>query len=168
MRTESPLNEPEAWIEFYLTAGASAAVLTGLLFVALSVNREKIVSHPALGGQARQAIYALASVFVLSLIMLIPRQSTSALSAELLAGALVNLAITIPRQARRMMTTPPTERRQYALLVVIYDGALLLVVAGGVGLVAGFDSALALLAPAVIAFTLLAISNSWRLTFVGT
>lgn len=166
--TESVLSEAEAWIEFYLTAGASAAVLTGLLYVALSINRDKIAAHPHLGGQARQAIYALASVFVLSLIMLIPEQSTSALSAELLAGAFVNLAFAIPRQIRRMTTTVPAERRTFAFLVAVFDGSLLLVVAAGVSLAAGFDFALSLLAPAVIALTLLAISNSWRLTLVDT
>jgi len=36
-------------------------VLIGLLFVALSINRAAITAHPHLGGQARQAIYALAS-----------------------------------------------------------------------------------------------------------
>jgi hypothetical protein len=34
-------------------------------------------------------------------------------------------------------------------------------------LAAGFDSALLLLASAVIALTLLAIANSWQLTLVG-
>jgi hypothetical protein len=36
------LTEAEAWVDFYLVAGAAAAVLIGLLFVALSINREAI------------------------------------------------------------------------------------------------------------------------------
>ena len=36
--------EAEAWVDFYLVAGPSAAVLIGLLFVALSINREAIAS----------------------------------------------------------------------------------------------------------------------------
>jgi hypothetical protein len=101
------LSNPEAWNEFYLTTGAAAAVLTGLLFVALSINRELIATHAHLGGQARQAIYALASVLVLSLVLLIPEQSTFALSVEILVGALVNLGLAIPRQVRRMKATVP-------------------------------------------------------------
>ena len=66
-----------------------------------------------------------------------------------------------------MIATPPTERRVNALIVAVFDGAMLLILAAGVGLVAGFDFALFLLAPAVIALTLLAIVISWTLTLIG-
>jgi hypothetical protein len=62
-------------------------VLIGLLFVALTVNREITAAEAHLGGLARQALYGLVSVFVLSLVVLIPDQSNSALGAELIAGA---------------------------------------------------------------------------------
>ena len=61
---------------------------------------------------------------------------------------------------------PTNARRTFAPLVAVYDGAMLLIVAGGVALIAGFDSALYFLAPAVIALALLAIANSWMLTLV--
>ena len=162
------MNDGKAWTDFYLTAGASAAVLTGLLFVALSINRETIPKHPHLGGKARQAIYALVSVFVVSLLVLIPDQSTAALGAELILGASVQLALAIPRQIRRMRSTVSTERRSFALLIAVYDAAMLLIFAAGVGLAADADFALRLLAPAIIALTLLAIVNCWTLTLVGT
>jgi hypothetical protein len=59
------------------------------------------------------------------------------------------------------------ERRAFGLRIAVYDGAVLLIMAAGVMLAAGFDSALFLLAAAVIALTLLAIANSWQLTHVG-
>jgi hypothetical protein len=142
-------------------------VLTGLLFVALSINRETIAAEPHLGGQARQALFALVSIFVVSLVVLIPDQSSSALGAELLGGAILTLAHALPRQVRRMAAMAPPVRRGFAPLVAVYDGAMLLIVAAGASLAAGFDSALYLLAPAVIALALLAIANSWRLTLVG-
>jgi hypothetical protein len=162
------LTEAEAWVDFYLVAGASAAVLIGLLFVALSINREAIAAQPHFGGQARQAMFALVSIFVVSLIVLIPDQADSALGVELLCGALVVLVRAVPRQRRRMIATPPTERRRNALLIGVFDGAMLLIMAAGVVLVAGFDFALFLLAAAVIALSLLAIVNSWTLTLIGT
>ena len=45
---------------------------------------------------------------------------------------------------------------------------MLLILAAGISLAADVDFALRLLAPAVIALVLLAIVNSWTLTFVGT
>jgi hypothetical protein len=160
--------EAEAWVDFYLVAGASAAVLIGLLFVALSINHGAIAAQPRFRGQARQAIYALVYVFVISLVVLIPDQADWALGAELLCLALLNLVIAIPRQVRGMATTPPTERRRFALVIAVYNGAMLLILAAGTGLIAGFDGALFLLAAAVIALSLLAIANSWTLTLIST
>ena len=143
-------------------------MLIGLLFVALSINREAIAAQPHFGGQARQAIFALVSIFVVSLVVLIPDQTDWALGAELLCGALFNLVRAVPRQRQRMIATPPNEWRRNALLVAVFDGAMLLIVAAGVALVAGLDFALFLLAAAVIALSLLAIVNSWTLTLIGT
>src|SRR4051812_946502 len=162
------LTEAEAWVDFYLVAGASAAVLIGLLFVALSINREAVAVHAHFRGQARQALYALVYVFVISLVVLMPDQAEWALGAELLCGALLNLVVAIPRQVRGMTRTPSTERRKFALAIAIYNGAMLLIVAAGTGLIAGFDRALFLLAAAVIILSLLAIANSWTLTLLST
>ena len=141
-------------------------MLIGLLFVALSINRAVVEAQPHLGGQARQAIYALASILVVSLLVLIPDQSTAALGVELLIGALLNLLLAVPRQVRRLRTMTAAERRTAALLVAVFDGAMLLIVAGGVALTADFNSGLYFLVPAVIALALLAIANSWKLTLV--
>jgi hypothetical protein len=162
------MSDASAWGDFYITAGAAAAVLIGLLFVALSINRDKIAPHPRLGGQAMQMIFALVSVFVVSLLVLVPNQSTTALGVELIVGASFVLARAIPRQVRRMRTTIPIERRGFALLVAVFDAAMLLIFAAGVTLVAGGDFAFKLLAAAVIALALLSVFNSWALTLVGT
>lgn len=83
-----------------------------------------------------------------------------------MAGAVLNLVISIPRQVRRMRTCLPTERRSFALRVAVYDGAVLVILAAGISLAAGHDSAFYLIAGAAIALTLLAIANSWSLTLL--
>jgi hypothetical protein len=143
-------------------------VLIGLLFVALSIHGTAVADHPYRGGQARQAIYALASILVVSLLVLVPNQSSAALGAELMVGALLNLLLAVLRQIRRLHVMPTTARRVSVAGIAIYDAAMLLIVASGVALVADYDSALRLLAPAVIALALLAIANSWVLTLVST
>jgi hypothetical protein len=160
--------ETEAWVDFYLVAGPSAAVLIGLLFVALSINREAIAAHAHFRGQARQTIYALVYVLVISLIVLVPDQADWVLGAELLCGALLTFVVSIPRQVRGMTTAHPTERRKFALVIAVYNGAMLLILAAGIGLIAGFDGALFLLAAVVITLSLLAIANSWTLTLIST
>jgi len=156
------------WADFYLVAGSSAAVLIGLLFVALSIHGAAIAAHPYRGGQARQTIYALGSIIVVSLLVLIPDQSAAALGAELLVGALPNLLLAVRRQIRRLHAMPATARHASVAGVAIYDGAMLLIVTGGVALTASSNSGLYFLAPAVIALALLAIANSWILTLAGS
>jgi len=143
-------------------------VLIGLLFVALSIHGTAIAEHPYRGGQARQAIYALASILVVSLLALIPDQSAAALGAELIFGGLLNLLLAVWRQIRRLQAMPATARHASVAGIVVYDGAMLLILASGIALAAGYDSALLLLAPAVIALALLAIANSWVLTLVSS
>jgi hypothetical protein len=159
-------SEATKWADFYLVAGSSAAVLIGLLFVALSIHGPAVADDPYRGGQARQAIYALASIIVVSFLVLIPDQSAGALGAELIVGALLNLLLAVWRQARRLHAIPATARRASVVGVAIYDGAMLLIVAGGVVLATGLSSGLYVLAPGVIALLLLAIANSWVLTLV--
>lgn len=73
---------------FVATAGASAA-LTGLLFVAVSINLERILSIDGLPERALATMTLLLGVVLVSIIGLIPGQSTSALGAELLVESIV-------------------------------------------------------------------------------
>lgn len=73
---------------FVATAGASAA-LTGLLFVAVSVNIERVLKFAGLPERALQTLLMLLGALVFSIVGLIPGQSSTALGIELLAVALV-------------------------------------------------------------------------------
>lgn len=65
-------------------AGA-AATLTGLVFVALSVNLPKIMVFPGLPGRAAESILQFLEVFLIATVALIPRQSDRALALEFLS-----------------------------------------------------------------------------------
>src|ERR1700690_3718981 len=75
----------------YLSAQASAAAtLTGLVFVAVSINLSRVLSIPGLTGRAAESIMQLFGVLIISTTALIPRQSLAVLGTEflLLAGVL--------------------------------------------------------------------------------
>jgi hypothetical protein len=162
------MSEAKKWADYYLVAGPAAAVLIGLLFVALSINRKAIAGHHQLGGLARQAIYALASIVVVSLLVLIPDQSSAALGAELLVGAVVMLLLAVRRQIRRLRAMSAAQRTEFVPLAAVYDGAMLLIAAGGIAITANSSSGLYLLVPATIALAVLAIANSWKLTLLDS
>jgi hypothetical protein len=67
-------------------AGASAS-LTGLVFVAVSINLSRVISVPGLVGRAVESIIQLFGVFIISTVGLVPRQTTGALGVEILVVA---------------------------------------------------------------------------------
>ena len=44
------------WSDFATIAGSASGALTGLLFVAVSINRDRVTAHPALRSQAGQTL----------------------------------------------------------------------------------------------------------------
>jgi hypothetical protein len=79
------------WANFAVITGSAAGALTGLLFVAVSLNRERIAGHPALRGQAGQTLVLFMLPLLLSILLVLPG-SASALGTMItvlavLAGA---------------------------------------------------------------------------------
>ena len=81
--------EPGQWSDLFVaTAGASAA-LAGLVFVAVSINIERILRYKGLPDRALETVLLLLGVLLVSVVGLIPGQSHVALGAELLVVSLI-------------------------------------------------------------------------------
>ena len=119
---------------FIATAGASAA-LAGLVFVAVSINIERILKTEELPARALMTVLLLLSVLLVSIIGLIPGQSRTALGAELLGEALV-LGGAIAALSKRSLS-----RGRVSGQVAVVRG--LLIAAGTVPFVVGAVSVLA-------------------------
>lgn len=72
------------WENFFIAEAGASAALTGLLFVAASINLQRILSFPQLPGRAAETLIVLASVLAVDLFGLVPGQRTAVLGAELL------------------------------------------------------------------------------------
>jgi modulator of FtsH protease len=76
------------WTDLFVaTAGASAA-LAGLVFVAVSINIERILKYKGLPDRALETVLLLLGVLLVSVIGLVPGQSHVALGAELVVISL--------------------------------------------------------------------------------
>jgi len=62
----------QSWRDFYVTAGAAAATLVGLLFVGLSLHIQVVVSHADVRGLARVTLVDFFDVLLLALVLLAP------------------------------------------------------------------------------------------------
>jgi hypothetical protein len=90
-----PLSE---WQTLFSVQAESAATLTGLVFVAVSINLSKILSSPGLPGRAAESIAQFLQVFFICTTTLIPRQTAGALATEIIAIALLSLALQLASQ----------------------------------------------------------------------
>ena len=75
---------PDEWSNFYLMAGGGAAALTGLVFVALSLNLHVIAKDLTHRYRAIGALTGLTAVFMRCALVLMGGQNHQAVGAELL------------------------------------------------------------------------------------
>jgi hypothetical protein len=75
------------WSNYLAAQAGASATLTGLVFVAMSINLSSVLSMPGLTGRAAESMSQLFGVLVLSTCTLIPGQPTAALGTEILIVA---------------------------------------------------------------------------------
>ena len=81
--------ESHQWFEFGVAIVGAAAVLSGLLFVAMSINIERIMAIVTLPARAAGTLVLFVIPLMVGTWMLIPEQSTTLLGAELVVTGLL-------------------------------------------------------------------------------
>jgi hypothetical protein len=81
--------DADVWAGFAGAVVSAAAALAGLLFVSISINIRHILAGRGISGRAAHALILLTTPLVLSLAVLVPGQSDTALGVELLVIAAV-------------------------------------------------------------------------------
>lgn len=90
------------WGNFAVITGSAAGALTGLLFVAVSLSRERIAGHPALRGEAGQTLVLFMVPLLLSVLLALPGTSATALGAWLIVlAAVAGLAMVLIGRGKR-------------------------------------------------------------------
>jgi modulator of FtsH protease len=85
--------DPAEWKDLFVAVAGASAALTGLLFVAVSINLERILKFEGLPERALETLLFLVSVLLISIVGLIPGQSHVALGLELLLVSLVTAVV---------------------------------------------------------------------------
>jgi hypothetical protein len=156
------------WHDFFLAQAGAAGVLTGLVFVSVSINLEKILGDPNSGlpGRAGEALILLVAVLTASTLLLVPGQSAALIGIEVLAVGLAAWGSVVAIQLSRLRdwgTIRPDLRRAFVLRVTLGQFATLpLVIAGVAVLTVGLGGLYWLVAGTVFSI-LAALFEAWVL-----
>lgn len=130
----------QAWADFALAVAGAAAALTGLLFVAVSLNLDQILAYPHLPGRAASTLGALGTLLLVALCMLAPAQGRGWLGGEVAVVAAL-LAAGVIRTQLRVLRVPDNPEHFLTALVALLVPAVLLLV-GGLSLIVGVGGGL--------------------------
>ena len=155
----------QGWHDFYVTAGAAAATLVGLLFVGLSLHIRVVTAHVDVRSLARVTLTDFFAVLLIALLLLAPSPG-GAFTAEWLIGiAVLSLGLSI-RPAISGLTGRGSRLSLWTLLARFGVSAIayVAVAASAVLLISGdVADALIGLLDAVVLLLMVAVRNTWDL-----
>lgn len=151
-----------AWHDFFVTAGTAAAALTGLLFVALSIQLDRVLGHPEHRFRARGNFFGLTVVMVMALVVLMPSLSARWLGVGLIVPNLTAAAVNA-WHIRRVLPTFFTGSVIFPLRVAFSYVLILMGVIGGISVIWSVGGGLLWPAIEAIGMLLIALLGAWSL-----
>lgn len=151
------------WGGLFLAGAGASAALTGLLFVAISINLDRILQGTGLPGRAGEAMVLLVAVLVVSMLGLVPGQSPTMLGTELLGTGLVAWFILASIHVRAVRSRVGPYPAALAGRIVLAQLAVLPLLAAGVSLLVRAGGGLYWLAPGVLLCLVVAVLGAWVL-----
>ena len=148
------------WHELYVMVGGAAGALAGLLFVAVSINLDRIISQKYLPRRAAETLAIMIGLLVLAVLVLVP-QSALALGLETVVTGLVIILIMIARL--RVPRLPGQSTLVHYAPSVILALFGLPLIAGAISLLVGAGGGLYWFVPAVVLGFAGAVVNAWVL-----
>jgi hypothetical protein len=152
-----------SWSDFSVAVVGASAALTGLLFVAVSINIERILHIESLTGRSLSTMILFVVPFVVGMLLLVPEQPTTALGMELIVTGIATGAVLL--RVNRPGSRGQLEPRSGWLLIRLVPSvtiALFLLFAGS-SLITGAGGGLYWVAPATIEAFLAGLAAVWVL-----
>jgi hypothetical protein len=151
-----------AWHDFFVTAGTGAAALTGLLFVALSIQLDRILGHPEHRFRARGNFFGLTLVMVMALVVLMPSLNKTWLGLGLILPNVTAAAVNA-WHIRGVLPTLFSGSIVFPLRVGLSYVLILMGVTGGFSVMVGAGGGLVWPAIESIGMLLIALLGAWSL-----
>lgn len=154
---------PGLWSGFFSAQVSASAALTGLIFVAVSINLARIVAQKWLVARAAKALLTLAGVLLVSTLCLVPAQHVATLGTELtVLGGMLWVAATGSHRAASQ-GNPYVTTRQKVLQSILTQLSAIPFPAAGVSLLFGWGGGLYWLVVGVVFALIAALMDGWVL-----
>jgi modulator of FtsH protease len=153
------------WSNFFVAQTGASAALIGLLFVALSINLQRIVAAGFLVDRVAEAVLVFFGLLMFSIFGLVPHQSATTFGVETLGVGIVVWLMTTTLLVRGLRNRPPQATTRFVVQrAVQVQTATLSTIVAGVLLTTGHDAGFFWLVPATVMSYIAGISDAWVLT----
>lgn len=151
------------WNTLLAVQANAAATLTGLVFVAVSINLNRIMTQRGLPGRAAESILQFLDVFFISTVALVPGQPTKTLAIEFLIIGLTSWAAQLVIQTRYLRSRSGDPWSWFIPRVALGQLATVPFCLAGVMLLAGSSGAVYWLVPGFVFSFVAGVESSWVL-----
>jgi len=151
------------WQTLFSVQAGSAATLTGLVFVAVSINLTKIIAFPGLPSRAAESIVQFLQVFFISTAALIPKQPTTGLAIEVLIVAVFSWVMQVIAHIRYGRSRSGHPKLWLIIRIVQTQLASVPLMMGGVCLLVGSEAGLYFLIMGFVFSFIAGVANAWVL-----
>jgi hypothetical protein len=153
---------PEQWHDFFIMVGGGAAALTGLVFVAMSINLHTITSDPTHKNRAIGTLTGFSAVFFICALALMGNQNNQSIGIEWLAVSVPATLIYIRGYFRAIKMGGSTARLSIGRTIggtTCYTAQII----GSIFLISGYIIGLYIAAMAMVVSFISLISGAWLL-----
>lgn len=151
------------WNDFWMAVAASAATLTGLIFIGVSISLKELLANPQLPARAIQSLVLLMTVLVVSTLNLIPKQPSILIGIEVLIAGIIVWFFTLRTDLKILPKTEGENRRYVRQNILLTQLAIIpYIVAGIVICIIGKDGIYWIIPGILLCFTK-AILDAWVL-----
>jgi hypothetical protein len=156
----------QSWHDFYVTAGAAAATLVGLLFVGLSLHIRVVVSHRDVRSLARATLTDFSVVLLVALVVLTPNTDAQTTASWLIAVGVISLGLIVRPTLEGFRMRRPRALGLWVLVSRFGLSALCFAGIAAVGVLFGrqdYRGGLSGLLVVVVLLLVIAVRNTWDL-----